>query len=133
MASTNYDVAVMNKDKKLLEREKLSTGEREIVALSFILGLMHASEKDAPLVLDTFFTHLDDAHYTNIVTSLPDFAKQVILILTNVEYQNLRERASENFLQRVAGSWHAVRDQGRKESHLESEGELVPIQVAKVH
>jgi len=129
----NYDVAVMNKDKKLLEREKLSTGEREIVALSFILGLMHASEKDAPLVLDTFFTHLDDAHYTNIVTSLPDFAKQVILILTNVEYQNLRERASENFLQRVAGSWHAVRDQGRKESHLESEGELVPIQVAKVH
>jgi len=127
----NYDVAVMNKDRKVLERERLSTGEREIVALSFILGLMHASERDAPLVLDTFFTHLDDAHYTNLVASLPDFAKQVILILTNVEYQNLRERATENFLQRVAGSWHAIRDQTRKESHLEIESKLVPIPVAK--
>ncbi len=122
-----YDVAVVNKEGNLLEREKLSTGEREIVALSFILGLMRASEKEAPLVLDTFFAHLDDAHYTNIVSSLPDFAHQVVLILTNVEYQNLRQRASEGFFGHLAQVWQATRDQEKKASKLIGTELLAPI------
>ncbi len=122
-----YDVAVVNKEGDVLERDRLSTGEREIVALSFILGLMRASEKDAPLVLDTFFAHLDDAHFTNIVSSLPDFAHQVILILTNVEYQNLRQRASENFLAHLAQVWQATRDQAKKASRLVGTELLAPI------
>jgi len=122
-----YDVAVINKEGNTLEREKLSTGEREIVALSFILGLMRASEKDAPLVLDTFFAHLDDAHYTNIVSLLPDFAHQVILILTNVEYQNLRQRATENFFTHLAQVWQATRDQDKKSSKLMGTELLAPI------
>jgi DNA sulfur modification protein DndD len=119
-------VAVVNKDGNLLERERLSTGEREIVALSFILGLMKASEKDAPLILDTFFAHLDDAHYTNIVASLPKFANQIVLVLTNVEYQNLRERASEDFFDNVAEVWQVVRDQDKRVSKVVQERKEAP-------
>jgi DNA sulfur modification protein DndD len=122
----SYDVAVVNKDGNLLERERLSTGEREIVALSFILGLMKASEKDAPLILDTFFAHLDDAHYTNIVASLPKFANQIVLVLTNVEYQNLRERASEDFFDNVAEVWQVVRDQDKRVSKVVQERKEAP-------
>lgn len=113
-----YDIYVIDRSGNLLKRESLSTGEREVVALSFIFGLMKASEKNAPLVLDTFFGNIDEAHYTNMVKSLPDLAEQVILILTDVEFKNLRERASSNFFDDLMGTWQVVRDQRNKLSSI---------------
>jgi hypothetical protein len=80
------------------------------VALSFILGLKQASEKVAPLVLDTFFAHLDEEHFGNIVKALPKFADQVILILTNLEYKNLKEMAPSSFFLHVAQTLQTVRN-----------------------
>lgn len=114
----NYDVNVVDKTEGVLQGDRLSTGEREIVALSFIMGLMKSSEKDAPLVLDTFFVHLDEAHYANIVRALPSFGKQIILILTNLEFRNLREKASDEFFSHVMGTWQVTRDQKKNVSFI---------------
>jgi len=122
---SSYDVYVIDKQGVAVERTTLSTGERGVVALSFILGLMKASGKNAPLVLDTFFVHLDEAHYTNIVNAMPDFAEQTILILTNLEYKNLKERASSSFFEHVKGTWQVTRDQSARVSSIKPIQETV--------
>lgn len=123
-----YNISVIDFDGNEVQRETLSTGEREIVALSFVLGLMRASEKKAPLVLDTFFVHLDEAHYSNIVRALPEFASQILLILTDLEYKNLKERASTGFFDNVNKVWKVVRDSEREASAVVPWSEPVLVQ-----
>lgn len=112
----NYNVQVIDSKGNVIFRPGLSTAEREIVALSFILGLKNASEKIAPLILDTFFVHLDESHYSNIVRELPEFADQTILILTDLEYKNLKERAPESFFDSVDHVWQINRIHGEERS-----------------
>jgi DNA sulfur modification protein DndD len=121
----DYNVRVVDSKGNVIFRPGLSTGEREIVALSFILGLKSASEKVAPLILDTFFVHLDESHYTNIVREMPSFADQTVLILTDLEYKNLRERAPNSFFDAVNHIWQINRIQveERSEPTLIKEGE----------
>jgi len=114
----SYNVQVIDSKGNVIFRPGLSTGEREIVALSFILGLKNASEKVAPLVLDTFFVHLDESHYSNIIRELPNFANQIILILTDLEYKNLKERAAESFFESVDHVWKTNRIQAEERSEL---------------
>ena len=113
-----FNVSVMDKHDNIVHREDLSTGERLVVALSFILGLKQASEKVAPLVLDTFFAHLDEEHFGNIVRALPKFADQVILILTNLEYRNLKEMAPSSFFEHVAQTLQTIRNKQEFRSHI---------------
>jgi len=113
-----FNVSVMDKHNSIVHREDLSTGERLVVALSFILGLKQASEKVAPLVLDTFFAHLDEEHFGNIVKALPRFADQVILILTNLEYKNLKEMAPKSFFENVAQTLQTVRNKTEFRSNI---------------
>lgn len=114
-----YNVQLMDSNESIIRRDCLSTGEREVVALSFILGLKYASEKKAPLILDTFFVHLDESHYSNIVRELPNFANQIILILTDLEYKNLNERAPESFFESVNHIWKTNRIQAEERSEIE--------------
>jgi len=114
----DYNVQVIDSKGNIIYRPGLSTGEREIVALSFILGLKNASEKVAPLILDTFFVHLDESHYSNIIRELPKFADQVILMLTDLEYKNLKERAPESFFESVNHVWKTNRIQAEERSEL---------------
>jgi len=121
----DYNVRVVDSKGNIVLRSGLSTAEREIVALSFILGLKTASEKTAPLILDTFFVHLDESHYANIVKEMPTFADQTILILTDLEYKNLQERAPESFLESVNHIWqiNRLKNEERSEAILQREGD----------
>jgi DNA sulfur modification protein DndD len=112
----DYNVRVVDSKGNIIFRPGLSTAEREIVALSFILGLKTASEKVAPLILDTFFVHLDESHYSNIVREMPSFANQTILILTDLEFKNLKERAPDSFFEAVNHIWQINRIQGQERS-----------------
>jgi DNA sulfur modification protein DndD len=114
----NYNVSIIDSQGELRNRSQLSTGERGVVALSFILGLKTASEKIAPLVLDTFFSHLDESHYTNIVTQLPNFAQQIILILTDLEYKQLKETAPDEFFDSINNVWSTKKIASEERSEI---------------
>lgn len=119
-----FNVSVVDQRNNVVHREDLSTGERLVVALSFILGLKQASEKTAPLVLDTFFAHLDEEHFGNIVKALPRFADQIVLILTNLEYKNLKEMAPRSFFDHISQIWQTVRNKSELRSSIaQCEGE----------
>jgi DNA sulfur modification protein DndD len=78
-----------------------STGERGILSLAFIYGLLKASERDAPVILDTAFGNLAPGHLKNISRLLPTFGPQVILLLTLLEYKALLENAEKDFWNHV--------------------------------
>lgn len=113
-----FNVSVVDKHNDIVKRTTLSTGEKEVVALSFILGLKKGSEKIAPLVLDTFFTNLDGTHTKNIVKALPSFADQIILILTDSEYETLKSIVTSSFFESIAQIWHTTRFQKEKRSEI---------------
>ena len=98
-----YSIEVHNKKGEPDEMER-SAGENEIIALSFILGLKEAAEKDAPVIADFIFGKLDQAHRSNLIESLPSFGEQVIVFkilngeLNESQLRRLNDLAAGRFL-----------------------------------
>ncbi len=65
---------------------QLSTGERQMLAISILWGLGRASGKDIPVVIDTPMARLDSSHRYNYVKEyLPKASRQVIVLSTDEE------------------------------------------------
>lgn len=63
----------------------ISAGEKQVTALSFILGLNEFSQHEAPILMDTPMGRLDSEHRKNIATVLRDLGRQVILLVTDTD------------------------------------------------
>lgn len=83
-----------NNDK--INKDILSAGEKELLALSIIWGTIVSSKKELPLILDTLLGRLDLEHKYSIVTKLlPKFGVQNIVLSTDSEIdQNLYNNLS---------------------------------------
>lgn len=79
----DFSLRVITKSGNKIEPEKLSAGEKEVLAFSFIAGLNLASDNPAPLVMDTPFGHLDIHHRNGLLEALPTLPNQVILLATD--------------------------------------------------
>jgi DNA sulfur modification protein DndD len=79
----DYTLEVIRRDGTVVENHKLSAGEKEVVAYSFITALNLASVDPAPFVMDTPFGHLDSGHRSGLLRSLPQLEVQAILLATD--------------------------------------------------
>ncbi len=79
----DYSLEVVRKDDSVVENTKLSAGEKEVVAYSFITALNLSSVNPAPFVMDTPFGHLDSGHRAGLLRSLPKLKVQAILLATD--------------------------------------------------
>lgn len=84
-----------------------SAGAEQIVALSLIDGLSHASGGSGVLVMDTPFGRLDLKHRAQVLGYLPQMAKQVVLLVHEGELSRDRDLAYINDY--VAGSYEIER------------------------
>ncbi|HMH11241.1 MAG TPA: AAA family ATPase, partial [Candidatus Nitrosopolaris rasttigaisensis] len=66
-------------------RPDLSTGERQILSLSFITAMACIREEEAPLIIDTPFGYLSTEHRSNVTKYLPDLCDQLVLLVTDEE------------------------------------------------
>ena len=66
-------------------RPDLSTGERQILSISFITAISSIREEEAPLIIDTPFGRLSTEHRSNITKYLPDLCDQLVLLVTDEE------------------------------------------------
>lgn len=82
--------------------DRLSAGERQLLAVSILWGLARASGYPLPVAVDTPLGRLDDAHRDNLVENyFPQASHQVILLSTNKEIDAELFRKLEPFVGRA--------------------------------
>jgi DNA sulfur modification protein DndD len=82
----SYQLTLFGPDHQELSAERLSAGERQLLAVALIWGLVRASGRPLPVVIDTPLGRLDSSHRTHLVERyFPRASHQVLLLSTDEE------------------------------------------------
>ena len=82
----DYALTLYGRDEKPLSAERLSAGERQLLAIALLWGLAKASGRPLPTAIDTPLGRLDSAHRMRLVERyLPFASHQIILLSTDEE------------------------------------------------
>ena len=81
-----YQVRLFNFHGEEIMPERLSAGERQLLATALLWGISQAAGKPLPTIIDTPMGRLDTSHRTNLIENyFPNASHQVILLSTNEE------------------------------------------------
>jgi DNA sulfur modification protein DndD len=89
---------------ELLDPERLSAGERQLLATGLIWGLSKSTSRELPTVIDTPVGRLDRQHRKHLVQRyFPKASRQVILLSTDEEivgayYTELKPYVGKSYL-----------------------------------
>lgn len=84
--SQTFAVSLHDESGKILPKETLSSGEKQIYAVAMLWGLAKTCGRLLPLIIDTPLARLDSEHRRNLVYQYFPFAShQVILLSTDTE------------------------------------------------
>jgi len=112
----DYTLDVIRKDGTSIDNTKLSSGEKEVLAYSFITALNRSSITPVPFVMDTPFGHLDGIHREKLLKNLPGLEVQVFLLATDRDLPlNERDKIDAS----LAGEFEIKRDQAAARSYIE--------------
>lgn len=111
----DYTLEVYRNNDTVVSNAKLSAGEKEVLAYSFITALNLTSPDPAPFVMDTPFGHLDSVHRDRLLQSLPKLEVQVFLLATD---RDLPPEERSRFQSAIAEEYEIERDQQRAKSIL---------------
>lgn len=96
IAPDSFELEIRGADGKSLPPDRLSAGERQLLAVSILWGLARASGRNLPVIIDTPLGRLDATHRGRIVDGyFPYASHQVVLLSTDEEinkhyYQQLK-------------------------------------------
>lgn len=81
-----YEIALFDAADREIPPSRLSSGEAQVFAISFLWALARTSGADVPLIIDTPLGRLDSRHREAIVSRYwPRAASQVIVLSTDEE------------------------------------------------
>ena len=84
--ASSFAIILTNREGKVIPAEKLSAGERQLLAIAIFWGLQKASSRPIPVIIDTPMGRLDSSHRDHLVRRyFPYAAHQVILLSTDEE------------------------------------------------
>ena len=92
-----YSLSLYDPQGQLIPKNRLSAGEKQLLAIAFLWGLARVSGRSLPVAIDTPLGRLDSSHRTNLIERyFPAASHQVILLSTDteigkVEVERLRE------------------------------------------
>jgi len=83
---SNYQVKLYNAAGSEIMPDRLSAGERQLLATALLWGICQAAGKPLPTIIDTPLGRLDTSHRTNLIENyFPNASHQVLLLSTNEE------------------------------------------------
>ena len=84
--SNSFSLSLYDNEGKLIPKNRLSAGEKQLLAISFLWGLARVSGRNLPIAIDTPLGRLDSSHRNNLVERyFPSASHQVILLSTDTE------------------------------------------------
>jgi len=96
-----YALSLYGGDRKLLLPERLSAGERQLLAIALLWGLARAAGRALPTIIDTPLGRLDTAHRRHLIERYFPFAShQVVLLATDSEIDPEYHRALSRWITR---------------------------------
>ena len=81
----NYALTLFGRNDKVLSSERLSAGERQLLAIALLWGLAKASGRPLPMAIDTPLGRLDSVHRMHLIERYLPFASHQILLLSTDE------------------------------------------------
>lgn len=85
----NFSLSMISHDDKTIPANRLSAGERQLLAISILWGLAKASGRPLPAIIDTPLGRLDSEHRGHLIDNyFPNASHQVILLSTDTEIDN---------------------------------------------
>lgn len=81
----NYTLTLFGSDGDVLSMERLSAGERQLLAVALLWGLARASGRPLPTAIDTPLGRLDSGHRMQFVERYLPYASHQVLILSTDE------------------------------------------------
>jgi len=82
----SFRVRIIRWDQTELPKERLSAGEKQLLAIAILWALAQASQRPLPVVVDTPLARLDQEHRRRLLTEyLPNVSHQVVVLSTDTE------------------------------------------------
>ena len=82
----SFRISLYDFQGQFLPKQRLSAGEKQLLAISFLWGLARVSGRNLPIAIDTPLGRLDSSHRYNLVERyFPTASHQVILLSTDTE------------------------------------------------
>jgi DNA sulfur modification protein DndD len=97
-----FESTLTGQDGKTLPFDRLSAGERQLLATSLLWGLARASGRPVPTIIDTPLGRLDSSHRRHLIERyFPSASHQVLLLSTDEEIVGPYYQALEPFVTRT--------------------------------
>jgi DNA sulfur modification protein DndD len=113
-----FEVELRNGDGNVLGADRLSAGERQLLAVSLLWGLARASGRPLPVVTDTPLGRLDASHRMHLVERyFPCASHQMLLLSTDEE---IDRGYYEKLKPWVGHSYHLQFDESTSSTHVEA-------------
>lgn len=101
----DIDIVLYNKNNKIIDRNSLSMGERQMYASALLSSLVDESEIEFPVFIDSPMQKFDEQHAENIIKHFyPNVSKQVVIFplinkeLTEKEFDMLKPKVCRAYL-----------------------------------
>jgi DNA sulfur modification protein DndD len=97
-----FAATLTGRDGKALPFDRLSAGERQLLATALLWGLARASGRPVPTIIDTPLSRLDSSHRRHLIERyFPCASHQVILLSTDEEIVGPYYEALKPFISRT--------------------------------
>jgi DNA sulfur modification protein DndD len=112
-----YGLGLFTHDGHRLEPERLSAGERQLLAVAMLWALARASGRPLPTAVDTPLGRLDATHRKHLVERYFPFASHQVLLFSTDE--EIDEGLLESLKRRIGHTYHLTYDDATSSTTIE--------------